>query len=192
MSSTLQADVVQADALQAKVAPWYRQRWPWLLIAPPAIAVVGGIATITLAVRSNDGVVAEDYYKQGMAINQELARKERAAALGVEATVLSRGVGAGETVVVRLTAAQPLPPEASLTVRLVHPGRSGADRSAVLARRSAGEDGRSAEFVGTWGDAASVAADVPWRIVLQARDWRIDGDASMLTRSGSVGVSAAR
>lgn len=182
MGSTLQADVV----------PWYRQRWPWLLIAPPAVAVVGGIATITLAVRSNDGVVAEDYYKQGMAINQELARKERAAALGVEATVLSRGVSAGDAVVVRLSAAQPLPAEASLTVRLVHPGRSGADRGAVLARRSAGEDGRSAEFVGTWGDAVPVQGDVPWRIVLQARDWRIDGDASMLTRSGSIGVSAAR
>lgn len=183
MSSTMRA---------AAPAPWYRQRWPWLLIAPPAVAVLGGIATVTLAIRSNDGVVAEDYYKQGMAINQQLARKERAAALGVQATVLARGAGPGDPVVVRLSAAQPLQPEASLSIRLVHPGRSGADRSAVLARRSGSDDGRSAEFVGSWADAAAVAGDVPWRIVVEARDWRLDGDASMLARNGSINVVATK
>jgi uncharacterized protein len=173
-------------------APWYRQRWPWLLIVPPAAAVIGCTVTITLAILSNDGVVAADYYKQGLAINQQLARQERAAALGVQATVLARGVGSGDAIVVQLTAAQPLPAEASLTVRMVHPGRSGADRSAVLARRASGDDGRSAEFVGNWSEAAAVQGDVPWRIVLQARDWRIDGDASMLTRNGSISVVATK
>jgi len=183
MSSSLQA---------AEAPPWYRQRWPWLLITPPAVAVIGCIATITLAIRSNDGVVAEDYYKQGMAINQQLARKDRAVALGVQANVQARGVAAGDALVVRLTAAQPLPPEASLTVRMVHPGRSGADRSAVLARRSSSDDGRSAEFVGSWGEAAPMQGDVPWRIVLEARDWRVDGDASLLARSGGISLAASK
>ena len=170
--------------------PWYRQRWPWLLSIPPVAAVLGCIATITLAIRSNDGVVAADYYRQGLAINERLARGNRAVELGLQAQVQARGVQAGDDVLVRITTAQPLPPEASLTVRLVHPGRSGADRSAVLARRSAGADGRSAEFVGQWGDAAAIAGEVPWRIVLDAREWRLDGDASMLTRSGAVDVVA--
>ena len=162
MSSSLQA---------AAAPPWYRQRWPWLLITPPAVAVIGCIATITLAIRSNDGVVAEDYYKQGMAINQQLARKDRAVALGVQANVQARGVAAGDALVVRLTAAQPLPPEASLTVRMVHPGRSGADRSAVLARRSSSDDGRSAEFVGSWGEAVpfGIFSHLDWTAAFSLR-----------------------
>ena len=52
--------------------PWYRQRWPWLLTVPPAAAVIGCAITITLAIVGNDGVVAADYYRQGLAINERL------------------------------------------------------------------------------------------------------------------------
>jgi hypothetical protein len=73
-------------------------------------------------------------------------------------------------------------------VRLVHPGRSGADRRAVLARRAASDDGRSVEFVGQWAEGGPVSGEVPWRLVLEAREWRIDGDASLLGSRGSVSV----
>ncbi|MFO0206910.1 MAG: hypothetical protein ACK54L_12335, partial [Betaproteobacteria bacterium] len=111
-------------------------------------------------------------------------------ALGIQAQLQARGVQAGDAVLVQLQAAQPLPPEASLAVRLVHPGRSGADRRAVLARRAASDDGRSVEFVGQWAEAGPVAGEVPWRLVLDAREWRIDGDASLLGRQGVVSVGA--
>ena len=39
--------------------PWYREPWPWILMAGPAIVVVAGIATAWLAVRSNDGLVED-------------------------------------------------------------------------------------------------------------------------------------
>ncbi|MFO0102884.1 MAG: FixH family protein [Betaproteobacteria bacterium] len=170
--------------------PGYRQRGPGLLTVPPAAAVIGCAITITLAIVSNDGVVAADYYRQGLAINERLARNERALALGIQAQLQARGVQAGDAVLVQLQAAQPLPPEASLAVRLVHPGRSGADRRAVLARRAVSEDGRSVEFVGQWAEAGPVAGEVPWRLVLDAREWRIDGDASLLGRQGVVSVGA--
>ena len=38
--------------------PWYRQRWPWLLFAGPAIVVVASFATLWLAASSDDGVIA--------------------------------------------------------------------------------------------------------------------------------------
>ena len=34
--------------------PWYRQFWPWLLIIPPAAAVIGGILTLYLAITRPD------------------------------------------------------------------------------------------------------------------------------------------
>jgi hypothetical protein len=38
-------------------------------------------------VQSSDGLVAEDYYKQGLAVNQRLARSQAAAALGIGGTL---------------------------------------------------------------------------------------------------------
>ena len=66
---------------------WYKEPWPWILMALPATAVVAGIITLLLAIRSNDGLVADDYYKQGLGINKVLARQEMAAKMGLKARV---------------------------------------------------------------------------------------------------------
>jgi hypothetical protein len=162
-------------AMPEAPAPWYRQRWPWLLMLPPLAAVIGGIVTIVLAVRSNDGVVAADYYKRGLAINVELSRSQRAAELGLAAQVRTGGEAAGDSVYVRIEGENGLPPEAALRIRLVHPGRSGADRVAVLARVAADADGRGAEYRGHWDEAQQLHVPVAWRVVLEGRDWRLDG-----------------
>ena len=67
--------------------PWYREPWPWILMSVPATAVVAGIITLWLAVSSADGLVAEDYYKQGLAINRVIEREEAAQRLGLTASV---------------------------------------------------------------------------------------------------------
>lgn len=156
-------------------APWYRQRWPWLLMVPPLVAVVGGIITIVLAVRSDDGVVAADYYKRGLAINAELSRSQRAAELGLVAEVQASGEASGDSVYVRVKAEHGLPPEAALRIRLVHPGRGGADRVAILGRVGAEADGSGAEYRGAWDQSTELHAPVAWRVVLEGRDWRLDG-----------------
>lgn len=176
---------------QRAALPWYRQAWPWLLIAPPAAAVIGGIATITLAVRSADGVVAADYYKRGLAINDQLARTQRAQTLGIRGTLTVLGIDGGDAVRLHLEAREPLPADAALKLRLVHPGRSGADREALLARASVAADGRSAEFSGQWLDTNPVRAAVGWGIVLEGRDWRIDADGSMIHSRPRLQLGAA-
>jgi len=40
--------------------PWYRQFWPWFIIALPASAVVAGLYTFWLAVSNPDHLVIED------------------------------------------------------------------------------------------------------------------------------------
>ena len=37
--------------------PWYRQFWPWFIIALPASAVVASLYTVSLAVRTTDSLV---------------------------------------------------------------------------------------------------------------------------------------
>jgi hypothetical protein len=67
--------------------PWYREPWVWLMIALPASAVVAGMITIYLAVVTSDGLVVDDYYKRGKAINRVLARDMAAARYQLKATI---------------------------------------------------------------------------------------------------------
>lgn len=59
-------------------APWWRFPLVWMVIAGPAAVVVAGIATVWIAVLTPDPVVAEDYYRRGMQINQTLAEQRKA------------------------------------------------------------------------------------------------------------------
>jgi len=69
----------------APIPPWYRQFWPWFLISLPATVVVASIITINLAVKSNDGLVTDNYYKKGLAIHRDADALEKARKLGVNA-----------------------------------------------------------------------------------------------------------
>ncbi|MCW8871583.1 MAG: FixH family protein [Xanthomonadales bacterium] len=44
----------------SQLHPWYHYPWPWVAIAIPAIAVVGGLFTLYLAVTHPDPLVVDD------------------------------------------------------------------------------------------------------------------------------------
>jgi hypothetical protein len=67
--------------------PWYREPWPWILMSGPAAVIVAGAATMWLAYSTSDGLVAEDYYKRGLAINKRIAKEEEAERLGISASI---------------------------------------------------------------------------------------------------------
>jgi len=67
--------------------PWYKQPLVWMLIAIPFSAVVMGVVVITLAITTDDGLVADDYYKKGLTINRKLEKEERAEALQLAAII---------------------------------------------------------------------------------------------------------
>jgi hypothetical protein len=110
--------------------PWYRQLWPWLLISGPAAVLVAGAVTTWLAFASADGLVAQDYYKQGLGINKVLAREEAAQRLGISARVEL----VEEKIRVHLQGERP----DALFVHLVHATRDGHDQRLRLARTAAG------------------------------------------------------
>lgn len=63
---------IRASSSRTDPRPWYRERWPWLLFAGPSAVVVASLATAWIAAASDDGVVAQDYYRQGLLINRKL------------------------------------------------------------------------------------------------------------------------
>ena len=107
--------------------PWYRQFWPWFLIALPATVVVAGLSTWWIAARDADTLVVDDYYKEGLAINRVLHRQELARQLGLSATI-STGP---EAVEVRLSGEQQ---PTAITLMLSHPLDAGRDQDVLLAQ----------------------------------------------------------
>jgi hypothetical protein len=110
--------------------PWYREPWPWILMSGPAAVLVAGSVTMWIAFRSNDSLVAEDYYKRGLAINRVIAREDAAKRLGIHAEL---HVAAGTLSV----ALQGDAPEA-VFVHLAHATRAGYDTRLRLARVAPG------------------------------------------------------
>ncbi|MDT3678366.1 MAG: FixH family protein [Burkholderiaceae bacterium] len=111
--------------------PWYRHAWPWLLAIAPAAALLGGIVTLWLAVTTSDSLVVDDYYREGRAINQQLARDRLAGALGLRAELRfepAPATGSAPAVTLQLAAERgsAWPPE--LGLRVVHATIASLDR----------------------------------------------------------------
>jgi len=102
--------------------PWYRNRWFWLVAAPPVAAVVGGLLTVWIAVRHADSLVVDDYARIGRAFEMDQSRDRRARVLGVTATLrLDRATGDFELAVRGV-------PAGALDLKLLHPTDASADR----------------------------------------------------------------
>ena len=118
-----------ADVLDT--GPWFKERWPWILMAGPATVILAGAITTWIAFSTRDGLVAEDYYKRGLAINKVLA-KERVA----ERMNLSLDVSL-EPGRLKIRLQGDAPP--ALFVHLVYAPREGNDLRLRLARTAEGD-----------------------------------------------------
>lgn len=52
------------------IKPWWKQLWPWLLIAGPAIAAIGCLITIYLAMTVHTDEQVRDGMKRGFKVEQ--------------------------------------------------------------------------------------------------------------------------
>lgn len=109
--------------------PWYKQFWPWFLIAFPLSAVLGGIATIIIAMHKPDGLVVDEYYKEGLAINRTLAKQQYAQQFAI--TALAEYDPATGTLAVSMNGQLEQQP-AQLRLKLVHPTLANLDQELLL------------------------------------------------------------
>jgi uncharacterized protein len=77
-------DIMQSNELKK---PWHSYPLVWMMISIPFSAVIMGVVMIWLAVDTDDGLVADDYYKQGMAINDVIILDTKASELKLNATI---------------------------------------------------------------------------------------------------------
>ena len=142
--------------------PWHRHPWVWLMIALPMTAVIGGMVTLYIAVTTSDGLVVDDYYKRGKAINMDLARDRAAATHQLQARL---AIDLQYRRVTLKLQAQDYELPAVVTRAIVHPTRAGHDQVVQLQMVDAGR------YAGT----VSGLAPGRWHVQLAAADWRLSG-----------------
>jgi hypothetical protein len=150
--------------MNAHEIPWYRQPMVWLVIAIPAATVPAGLATVAIAMRGADPVVADDYRVEALGVTRDAARDVAAANEDVHASMVASGNGT-MTLELRVAGGR-LPQE--LVLRLSHATLASADRNIRLA----------------WSGGRSYRADISplapgrWRAELEpgSRKWRLVGE----------------
>ncbi len=109
--------------------PWYKQFWPWFLISLPMTAVIASMITINLAITDKDGLVKDDYYKEGLAVNADMAKKRYAEQLGIAAT----GIVKSEQGLVEIEFNDAAFGNfTEMTLEMIHPTRSNNDETIIL------------------------------------------------------------
>jgi len=153
---------MQIPGIAPPPTPWFREPWPWLIMLGPFVVVVAGLITAAIAFHGADGLVADDYYKQGLAINRVLEREQRALAMHVHGTAWY----AGQSGRIRLQVVADTVLPAVLTLRLAHPTRAGMDQTVMLRAISPG----------LYEAALQLPESRHWLFALEGGNWRLNTD----------------
>ncbi len=148
-------------------APWFKQFWPWFLITIPAITIVYCMLMIYVAITSENSLVSDNYYKDGLAINQSLALDNRAKELNLSATLSFSEKGRVAVILDGDLASQP----SFLTLKMVHPTLDGQDIETKLLP----EPGN------TYSTQFKQTLSGRWYVDIISHDntWRLKGETSL-------------
>jgi uncharacterized protein len=113
---------------------WFKEAYVWLLISFPLAAVIAGVITITLAIQSDDGLVVDDYYKQGLAINRKLERDRKASDYQLSANLQYARDNEKVRLILNGNSAFTYPDE--LRLSFLNASRAGEDKEIVLMRNN--------------------------------------------------------
>jgi len=116
-----------------EATPWYRQFWPWLLIAILGWGIVSSLITLSVALGNPPQMMTGDYQRLGKLLIDTHARADRAEALGLRGRMARRdGRWRLDLESRAALATEPL------LLLILHPTDAGRDRQLVLKRASAG------------------------------------------------------
>lgn len=111
---------------QKTVNPWYKQFWPWFLLSIPVASILLSMMMITFAVTSPDTLVSDDYYKDGLSINQDLSKDLAAKKMRITADLVY--LPESNNYQVSLHGMLPDSPYSYLLLNMEHPTLSGQDK----------------------------------------------------------------
>jgi len=161
--------------------PWYRQFWPWFIIALPASSVVAGLTTVWISLQTTDSLVmtAEDGVQAAAA--RAIVAEKAAARLGLSVT-LNIDTGSGAVRAVLVDGSRERLPD-RLQLDMTHPAFAARDMSITLHRAMPDADGNP-----VWSGHFPVVPEGRRYLVLRSDDdWRL---SAVWAGQARLGLSA--
>ncbi|RMF18495.1 MAG: hypothetical protein D6758_03975 [Gammaproteobacteria bacterium] len=148
--------------------PWYRESWAWFLLGILFLSFIVGGILLYFAATGKDTLVRDDYYKAGLAINEQLDKDRAARELGLNAVV---EIGTDQTILIQLKGNAAFESPSFLKLQLIHPTLAGRDQDIRLMKQP---DGR---YLGVLHERISGN----WHLDLRDPDehWRLKGSQSL-------------
>ena len=162
--------------------PWYRQFWPWFIIALPAAAVVAGLTTLWISLQTTDSLILTSEDGVRKEADRRVAAQRLASELGLAALVdINRGTG---TVAAVIPAGTLNDVPAILEFELSHPAFADRDVAITLNRAQPDAEGNL-----VWvGHFVNVPDGRHYAVLRAGTDWRLTaewrGEASLALRPG--------
>jgi hypothetical protein len=162
--------------------PWYRQFWPWFIIALPASAVVGGLTTLWISLQTTDSLVLQSEDGVRNASDRRIAAERLASELGLAALVSIDSATGIVQVVMRSGDLADAP--ATLEFELSHPAFADRDQVITLSQAMPDADGNP-----VWvGHFVEVPAGRFYAVLKSGDAWRLtaewQGEPSLTLRPG--------
>jgi len=144
-----------------QTVPWYRVPIVWLVLGVLASAVVMGGTMLYYAIVSFDGMVVDDYYKEGKKINRVLRRDKAALSHGLKARLtLKQG-----RLNIRLDSNAGYGPPPVLEVNFFYSTRAGLDKAVFV----------DMQQPGVYSGKFTELEQGRWNVQIEADDWRLVG-----------------
>jgi hypothetical protein len=150
--------------------PWYRQFWPWFIIALPAASVVAGLTTVWISLQTTDSLVVRS--DDGMQIIAE--RRSNAEQFAAElnlAALIDVNPDTGAVLATLRSDTLPTAPDV-LELEFSHPAFAERDQLLTLHRAPPDASGNP-----VWSGHFVSIPEGRWYVALNSRDdWRLAGE----------------
>ena len=135
----------------------------WLVFGIPFLTIIAGIIIIIIANKGADDLVKDDYYKEGLATNQQMEKLNKAKIMGLQANIIYDE----KTNLIKLLISPEMDNNQTLLLNLSHPLEKRYDREIILNHLVENE------YVGELKDFKSANWHV--RLHNSSQEWLIKG-----------------
>ncbi len=160
--------------------PWYRQFWPWFIIALLASSVIAGLTTVWISLQTTDSLVVKSGDDIQVVAERRITAERLATELGLAALVEINSQTGTVSVAMRSGTLDPVP--ATLELEAAHPAFADRDLSITLHKALPDDNGNP-----VWaGHFVSVPDDRRYLTLRSGDEWRLSsewqGEASLTLR----------
>lgn len=150
--------------------PWYRQFWPWFIIALPASSVVAGLTTVWISMQTRDSLVVQSEDGVRNAADRRISAERLAMELGLAALLEFDEATGVVTAVMRSGDLDNVP--AALELELSHPAFADRDISVTMNKAMPDAQGNP-----VWVGHLLGLPEGRWYAVLRSGDtWRLTNE----------------